>query len=247
MCEVESGATFRGEVENGPADGRAITPVRGAVRVAEVTEERRRHDPPEIPLHLAGDPGTVGLQLRTTLRRVSMSGGLARREDLVAAVRALPGLPGLTSSPVGGTFMVGGPGWLGLCAVGVPPRPGLLPLDWMAGALSAWFETALGGFGVPVAMGRVEGGWCPGFTDISVGGRKLVGLGYRVTRDWVVMRGGMPIRPISPEDMDLLVACHRLIGVEVRPDANTSLAEAAGKPDLEVADVLERWRDVVAD
>jgi hypothetical protein len=218
----------------------------GTVRVAEITAERRRHDPPEIPLHLAGEPGTVGLQLRTTLRRVSMSGGLARRTDLVAAVRALPGLPDLATSPVGGTFMIGGAGWLGLCAIGVPPRAGRMPLDWMGAALAAWFEAALGGLGVAITMGRVEGGWCPGFSDIAVGGRKLAGLGYRVTRDWVAMRGAMPIRPISTEDMALLVACHRLIGVEVVPEANTSLAEAAGTPGLEVADVLQRWRDVSA-
>jgi hypothetical protein len=44
--------------------------------------------------------------------------------------------------------------------------------------------------------------------------------------------------------LELLVACHRLIGVEVVPEANTSLAEASGRPDLAVAEVIERWRDV---
>jgi hypothetical protein len=44
--------------------------------------------------------------------------------------------------------------------------------------------------------------------------------------------------------MDLLIACHRLIGVEVVPAANTSLAEAAGRPGLGVDEVIERWRDV---
>ena len=38
---------------------------------------------------------------------------------------------------------------------------------------------------------------------------------YKVTRDWVVMRGMMAVAPIAEDDMDLLVACHRLIGVEV--------------------------------
>ena len=77
-----------------------------------------------------------------------------------------------------------------------------------------------------------------------MGGRKLIGLGYRVTRDWVVMRGMMAVAPIAEEDMDLLVACHRLIGVEVVPDANTSLAEAARLPGLGVLAVIDRWRDV---
>ena len=226
------------------AEPAPVRPRVGAVRVAEVTAEGGLDDLPELPLHLAGKPGTVAVQLRTTVRRVAAGAGLARKADLLAAVRALPGLPGLATSPAGGTFVIGGPGWMGLCAVGVPPPERGMPLDWMNDSLSAWFRTALAGFGVRAATGRVEGGWCPGFSDIAVDGRKLIGLGYKVTRDWVVMRGMMAVAPIAEDDMDLLVACHRLIGVEVTAAANTSLAEAAGRPGLGVAQVIERWRDV---
>jgi hypothetical protein len=219
-------------------------PRAGAVRVAEVTAETGLDDLPELPLHLAGEPGAVALQLRTTVRRVAVGAGLARKPELLAAVRALPGLPGLATSPAGGTFVIGGPGWMGLCAVGVPPPERGMPLDWMNDSLGSWFRSALSGFGVDALRGRVEGGWCPGFSDVAVGGRKLIGLGYRVTRDWVVMRGMMAVTPIAEEDMDLLVACHRLIGVEVVPDANTSLAEAARLPGLGVPAVIDRWRDV---
>jgi hypothetical protein len=219
-------------------------PAAGAVRVAEVTAESAVDELPELPLHLAGEPGTVAVQLRTTVRRVAVGAGLARKLDLLAAVRALPGLPGLATSPAGGTFVIGGPGWMGLCAVGVPPPERGMPLDWMNDSLGAWFRTALAGFGVSAGTGRVEGGWCPGFSDVAVDGRKLIGLGYRVTRDWVVMRGMMAVAPIAKDDMDLLIACHRLIGVEVVPAANTSLAEAAGRAGLGVDEVIERWRDV---
>jgi len=65
-----------------------------------------------------------------------------------------------------------------------------------------------------------------------------------VTRDWVVMRGMMAVAPIAEDDMELLVACHRLIGVEVVPSANTSLAEVADRPALGVAEVIDRWRHV---
>jgi hypothetical protein len=221
-------------------------PARLRVGVAEVTAERFIADPPELPLHLAGAAGSIAVQLRTTLRRVAVGAGLARKPDLLAAVRALPGLPGLVTSPAGGTFIVGGPGWLGLCAVGVPP-PGRMPLDWISDGLAAWFRAALTAYGVTARTGRVEGGWCPGFSDISAQGRKLIGLGFRVTRDWVVMRGVMPVAPISDPDMDLLIACHRLIGVEVRPEANISLAEATGTPALEVGQVIERWRAVAVE
>jgi hypothetical protein len=232
------------EQQQGAAEPLAAGPRSGAVGVAEVTAESSADDLPELPLHLAGEPGTVALQLRTTVRRVAVGAGLARKVDLLAAVRALPGLPGLATSPAGGTFVIGGPGWMGLCAVGVPPTERGMPLDWMNESLGAWFRTALAGFGLRAASGRVEGGWCPGFSDLSVNGRKLIGLGYRVTRDWVVMRGMMAVAPIAEDDMDLLVTCHRLIGVEVVPSANTSLADAAGRPDLRVAEVIERWRDV---
>jgi hypothetical protein len=228
-----------------PIPGAAPAAPRGpAVRVAEVTAETGLDNPPELPLHLAGEPGTVAVQLRTTLRRVAVGAGLARKSELLDAVRALPGLPGLATSPAGGTFVIGGPGWLGLCAVGVPPPERGMPLDWINAQLVAWFRAALAGFGVEAGTGRVEGGWCPGFSDISVGGRKLIGLGYRVTRDWVVMRGMMAVAPIAEDDMELLVACHRLIGVEVVPSANTSLAEVADRPALGVAEVIDRWRHV---
>ncbi len=235
---------YRRPVSEDREDGAPSAPAGGRVRVAEVAAESGAEDPPELPLHLAGAPGTVAVQLRTTLRRVAVGAGLARRAELLEAVRALPGLPGLATSPAGGTFVIGGPGWLGLSAVGVPPPQRGMPLDWMHGALMGWFNIALAGFGVVAGTGRVEGGWCPGFSDVSVGGRKLVGLGYRVTRDWVVMRGMMAVAPIAEDDMDLLVACHRLIGVDVVPAANTSLAEAAGQPRLGVTEVIERWRDV---
>jgi hypothetical protein len=227
-----------------PPVAASSAPRLGSVRVAEVTAEGGLEDPPELPLHLAGAPGTVAVQLRTTVRRVAVGAGLARKAELLEAVRALPGLPGLATSPAGGTFVMGGPGWLGLCAVGVPPPERGMPLDWLNASLSSWFRSALAGFGVRAGTGRVEGGWCPGFSDISVNGRKLIGLGYRVTREWVVMRGMMAVAPIAEDDMDLLVACHRLIGIGVVPAANTSLAEAAGAPGLSVAEVIERWRDV---
>ena len=70
-----------------------------SVRVAEVTAERDVAVELPLPLHLLGPAGTVSVQLRTMLRRVAMGAGLARRSELVAAVQAVPNLPGLVSSP----------------------------------------------------------------------------------------------------------------------------------------------------
>src|SRR5260221_5823920 len=112
----------------------AIEQVRGMaapVRVVEVTAEHEFEGPPEIPWHLAPEPGNVAMQLRSTTRRVMIGAGLARRTELVEAVKNLPGLPGLATSPAGGTFIVGGDNWLGLCAIGAVPHSGRAPLDWI--------------------------------------------------------------------------------------------------------------------
>ncbi|MHB8717986.1 MAG: lipoyl protein ligase domain-containing protein [Candidatus Dormibacteria bacterium] len=215
----------------------------GPVRVREVTAESSR-DTPEIPWHITPtNPGCIALQLRTTLRRVAVGAGLARNTALVDRVRALPGVPAVVTSPAGGTFVIGGDAWLGLCAIGVP-RPGQpMPLDWMLHSVHAWLTRALDPWGVRPVLGRVEGAWCPGFSDVAVHGRKLAGLGFRMTRDWVVMRGVMCIQPIAAADFDVLQRCHRLIGVDIRRESATSLAEAAGLPSLTVDEVIARTRE----
>lgn len=214
------------------------------VGVAEISAERYVHDPPEIPWDIKPGAGDIALQLRTTVRRVAVGAGLARNAELIERVRRIEGVPAVVTSPAGGTFIVGGDAWLGLCAIGVP-RPGQpLPLDWMMRSLYRWFEAALGPMGVIISAGRVEGAWCPGFSDIATQGRKLAGLGFRVTRDWVVMRGVMAVQPMSQADLDVLVRCHRLINVEVHGDMGTSLSEAAGRPRLDVATVIDAFRDV---
>jgi hypothetical protein len=215
------------------------------VRVVEVTAEDAPDAPPEIPWHLAPAPGEVAMQLRTTVRRVVIGAGLARRAELVEAVRNLPGLPGLATSPAGGTFIVGGPGWLGICAIGtLPDDRRVAPLDWIMDSLHAWFDAALSPLGVEVQVGRVENAWCPGFSDIAVDGRKLAGLGFRVTRGMVVMRGVLPTTPVTQDDLALLEACHRLIDLHVDAAALTSLAECTGDPTWDDARAIAHFRTV---
>ena len=217
------------------------------VRVVEVTAERGPDQPPEIPWEMAGPPGTVNLQLRSTLRRVAAGAGLARRPELLDAVRAIPGVDAVVVSPAGGTFIVGGPAWLGLCAVGTPPPGQPMPLDWMMDALRGWFEAALRPLGLEPRTGRVEGAWCPGFSDVAVAGRKLAGLGFRVTRDRVAMRGVVDVGPMHEWDLRVLAATHRLIGLEVRPEAAISLAEATGDATWTVDRALDHLRDIATD
>lgn len=218
--------------------------VAAPVRVVEVTAEHDTDGPPEIPWHLAPEPGNVAMQLRSTARRVMIGAGLARRTELVEAVKNLPGLPGLATSPAGGTFIVGGDNWLGLCAIGTVPDTRRAPLDWIMDALRAWFDAALSPLGVEVQVGKVENAWCPGFSDIAVGGRKLAGLGFRVTKGMVVMRGVLPAQPVSDDDLRLLQAVHGLIDLRVDPHTLTSLAEATGDPSWTVSRAIAEFREV---
>ena len=217
------------------------------VSVAEVTAERIVDDPPEIPWHITPPVGEIALQLRSTVRRVAIGAGLARNSAVVEALRELPGVPAVVTSPVGGTFIVGGDAWLGLCAIGSPPPGQPMPLDWMLHSLHRWFDRALARFSVVAAVERVQGAWCPGFSDLAVDGRKLAGLGFRVTRDRIVMRGVMAVRPMDDADFDVLLRCHRLIGVDVVRETAISLAEAAGVPDLSVATAIDSFRNVVSE
>ncbi|MDQ6847255.1 MAG: hypothetical protein M3019_06690 [Candidatus Dormibacteraeota bacterium] len=214
------------------------------VSVAEVTAEQLVDDPPEIPWHITPPVGQIAMQLRSTVPRVAIGAGLARNSELVDAVRNLPGVPAVVTSPAGGTFIVGGAAWLGLCAIGSPPPGQPMPLDWMLHSLHRWFKRALAPFGVASSVQRVEGAWCPGFSDIAVDGRKLAGLGFRVTRERVVMRGVLAVRPMNDNDFDVLVRTHRLIGIELRRDAAISLAEAARRLDLDVAATIDALRAV---
>jgi hypothetical protein len=216
------------------------------VSVVEVTAERAIDDLPEIPWHLTPPVGTIALQLRSTVRRVAIGAGLARDSHLVDAVRQLPGVAAVVTSPAGGTFIVGGDAWLGLCAIGSPPPGQPMPLDWMLHSLHRWFAAALASFSVVATVERVEGAWCPGFSDLAVSGRKLAGLGFRVTRDRVVMRGVMAVRPMSDADFDVLVSCHRMIGVELRRESAISLAEASAAADLDVATTIDSFRTVAS-
>jgi hypothetical protein len=226
-------------------DGMIAGVTAAPVRVVEVTAERDVDGPPEIPWHIAPPPGEVAMQLRTTVRRVMIGAGLARRQELVEAVRNLPGLPGLMTSPAGGTFVVGGPNWLGLCAVGTLPDRSHPPLDWMMDALRNWFAVALQPLGITdVHTGRVDGAWCPGFSDVAAGARKLAGLGFRVTRGMVVMRGVLPAGPISADDLALLRATHALIDLRIDEATLTSLAEASGDPGWTVERAIEHLQTV---
>jgi hypothetical protein len=161
---------------------------------------------------------------------VTLGPSLARRPEVVAAISAIPGIGEVRLSPIGGTVGPGGPGWLSLLfAVHLPagvPRP----LDQVQGLVSTWLRDRLGG--VELERGRVTGSWCPGFSDLALGGRKLVGVGFKLRRDEALARAVICVRLPTDQELEALDSCHLTFGEGVTASSLTSLAEALGRPGL---------------
>ncbi len=212
------------------------------VRVVGLVDEDPAVTETPIPWELAGPPGRVAVQLRTTVPRITVGVGLARRPGLLDAVRAIPLLPGLATSPVGGTFVAGGPGWLGLSAIAAIPPDAVWPIDWMVGALHGWLREFLEPWGVRLRIGRVARAWCPGFSDGQVDGRKLVGLGFRIAGGRIAARGVLAVRPLDLQDLEWLRASHALSDLPGDPDRCTSREECTGDGSWTAAVAAARLR-----
>lgn len=198
------------------------------VTVVGVTDE---DDP-----RLAADPrgglsaavAEVTVQLLRSSSGVTLGSSLARRPELVAEIRRIEGIGEVRTSAIGGTVGPGGENWLSFLAVARLPDPCARPLDRLTVALRSFLEARLSSFGVELKQGRVEGAWCPGFSDLAVGGRKLVGLGLRLTGGWGLVRGVVAVSPPDQQELRRLDACHRLFGPGLDYSRLTSLAELPG-------------------
>jgi hypothetical protein len=168
---------------------------------------------------------------------VTLGPSLARQPEVVAAISAIPGIGEVRLSPIGGTVGPGGPGWLSIIfAVHLPagvPRP----LDQVQGLVSSWLRDRLGG--VDLHRGRVAGAWCPGFSDLALGGRKLVGVGFKLRRDEALARAVICVRAPTDQELEALNSCHLTFGEGVAAPSLTSLAEVLGRPGLTREAVME--------
>ncbi|MGH7692835.1 MAG: hypothetical protein ACREOA_09010 [Candidatus Dormibacteria bacterium] len=181
---------------------------------------------PTQGLHPA--PGHMSLRLLRSPEGVTLGSSLTRRPEVVAAIQAILGVGAVRTSHIGGTVGPGGGHWLGLFAVARLPDPCPRPLDQLTSSLRAYLEARLGESGVQLQLGRVDGAWCPGFSDLSVRGRKLVGLGLRLTAGWGLVRGVVAVSPPGPAELQRLDACHRAFGPGLDPEKLISLAELPG-------------------
>ncbi|MHB1501289.1 MAG: hypothetical protein ACYCYK_09025 [Candidatus Dormibacteria bacterium] len=179
-----------------------------------------------------GRPGDIVVIPLITERGVTVGSGLMRKPGLVEAIRAIPGIGAVRLSPIGGTIGPGGPEWLALLMVVRLPEALARPLDALLGAALHLLQRPLAPYGLELAPGRVAGAWCPGFSDLAVQGRKLVGIGFKLTREVALMRAVVGLREPSPADLHSLDAGHRAFGPGVQSDSLTWLGQLIHRPRL---------------
>jgi hypothetical protein len=131
-------------------------------------------------------------------RGVTVGSALIRKPGLVEAIRLVPGIGEVRLSPIGGTVGPSGESWLGLAFMARLPDPCPRPLDLLMAGVTGFVRGWLGAGAAGLKQGRIDGAWCPGFSDLSVDGRKLVGLGFKLTRDTAVVRAIIGVRTPGP-------------------------------------------------
>ncbi|MGC1185207.1 MAG: hypothetical protein WBA31_08675 [Candidatus Dormiibacterota bacterium] len=206
--------------------GRAPDP--WPVRVAGTADEEDPRLLADPRGGLQSEPGEITLLLLRSTRGVTLGTALVRRPQVVAEIRRIPGIGAVRTSTLGGTVGPGGEHWIGFLAAARLPDPCPRPLDRLTDSLRAYLEDRLRPFAVHLTKGRVDRAWCPGFSDLAVGGRKLAGLGMRLTGGWGLVRGVVAVSPPSPEELRSLDLCHRVFGSGVDAERLISLAEIDG-------------------
>jgi hypothetical protein len=172
--------------------------------------------------------GEISLLLLLSRPGVTLGSGLTRKPELAAEIRRIPGIGEVRTSPIAGTVGPGGEHWLGFLAVSRLPQPCPRPLDCLTESLRTFLEERLRPSAVRLSQGSVDGAWCPGFSDLSVDGRKLAGLGLRLTVGWGLIRGVVAVCPPDPEELAALDACHRVFGPGVDGTRLISISELPG-------------------
>ncbi len=194
--------------------------------------------------------GRAGLDLAPDLSRevrvvplltapgVTIGPSVARRQGVLEAIRTIPGIGEVRVSPIGGTIGPGGPEWLSMLMVARLPDQLARPLDLLLAVVQGILEARLSSLAVTLTAGRVAGAWCPGFSDLSVEGRKLVGVGFKLTREVGLMRAVVGLSRPDALSLTALGLAHRAIGVEISAQHLAFLGELIGRPELAQAEAI---------
>jgi hypothetical protein len=179
-----------------------------------------------------GRAGEIVVVPLLTSQGVTVGPGPARQPGVVEAIRAIPDVGAVRLSPIGGTIGPGGPDWLSLLMVARLPQPLARPLDVLLAAVRETLEARLCQYQLELTPGRVAGAWCPGFSDLSVQGQKLVGVGFKLTREAALVRAVLGLREPEPAHLRALDLAHRVLGPGISSERLAWLGELTGMPRL---------------
>lgn len=193
--------------------------------IADESDPRLVHDP---RAGLSARSGEITLLFLLGERGVTLGSSLTRQPGLVERIRQIPGIGVVRCSTIAGTVGPSGEHWLGFLALARLPQPCPRPLDRLTGSLRNFLEGRLSPFGVRLSQGRVDGSWCPGFSDLGWEGRKLAGLGLRLAQGWGLVRGVVAVSPPGADELECLDRCHRLFGPGLERGRLISLADLPG-------------------
>lgn len=173
------------------------------------------------------------LRLRRATACVAIGPSVARRQDVVEAIHKATSLP-IIAMDAGGTISYLDPSWLRMELE--MDTPSGSPIDDVLSVLMNLANKVVAP--THFTTGTIEHSWCPGFSDLGVGGKKLIGSGIHLRGTHVILRASFPVTPLTPSTFTLLDTLHRALGRDVRPDCVTSLSELLGHP--------VEWEDAAA-
>lgn len=92
-------------------------------------------------------------------------------------------------------------------------------------ALSQIVVETLGDFGIHGEIGEIPGEYCPGQYSVHIGGKKVMGVGQRLTRNAAHV-GGVIVLSDSRVINDVLIPIYAQLDIPLVPEATGSVADA---------------------
>lgn len=119
-----------------------------------------------------------------------------------------------------------------------------IPVDDPAATMHARFERladavvdALASFGISGTVGEVDGEYCPGRFSVHISGRKVMGVGQRLTRTGAYV-GGVVVLDGADMINDVLGPVYRLLGLTFDPATTGALSDVTGVAPNDFAEAL---------
>lgn len=107
--------------------------------------------------------------------------------------------------------------------------------------LSAIVVATLGDFGIHGEVGEVPGEYCPGQYSVHIGGKKVMGVGQRLTRNAAHV-GGVIVLSNSEVINEVLIPIYDLLEIPLAPEATGSITDAFT---VDAAALMDRMTDHV--